>query len=227
VNVAQASRISALADSSNKRAWHRLEQEYFCEDLMRWYVQKVNHFPHHIAPFSSSNTDVTAQGDEFSDTNVVRFSFYRAVTNLSNLLFTTNLFIYTGDAEAPIFKNEGMSLLPYCFRQVRISAASGRIGRYTLTSRSVGIASGLSVYTVACAPSPNTYLETGCKLHATLQSDLSSISPSAFELVSSTSGDYYKISYELEMSFHTMLSFKLIFQGKSSTFCPLLSAFTI
>ncbi|OCK78280.1 actin-like ATPase domain-containing protein [Lepidopterella palustris CBS 459.81] len=100
-------------------------------------------------------------GDEFSGKKPVKFPFYRTVTDLKNLVFTTNLLIYTGKGEAPYFK------------------------------------------------------DNDCKVLATLKADLSSISPSEFELVTSASGDFYKVYYDIEMIFEAAISFRLLFKGKA------------
>jgi len=53
------------------------------------------------------------QGDSFSDEKVVRFSFYRTLNSLDNLVFQTNLLIYSGSGEAPFFKDAGKSTPPF------------------------------------------------------------------------------------------------------------------
>jgi len=106
---------------------------------MNWYVKK---------------------GDEFTNKKVVKFPFYRAVTSLNNLTFSTALYIHNGVGEVPYLKNED------------------------------------------------------CKLVATLTSNLSKIPASEFDLVSSPSGTYYKIWYDIEMSFEASISFRLLFKGE-------------
>lgn len=125
--------------AERNKEWDSIEQTYFCTNLMYWYAKK---------------------GDEFTSKKVVKFPFYRSVTSLDNLIFTTVLYSYAGAGEAPYFIDE--------------------------TLREV----------------------------ATLTSDLSEIPPSEFQLVSSNNGDYYKISYDIEMSFEAAISFRLLFKDQ-------------
>lgn len=53
-----------------------------------------------------------------------------------------------------------------------------------------------------------------CKPLATLKVDLSKVPKSDFEIVSSNNGDYYKISYHVEMRFEAAISFRLLFKGR-------------
>ena len=48
-----------------------------------------------------------SKGDEFSKKKIVKFPFYRTVTNLNNLIFNVGLVIYTGTGEAPYFMDSG------------------------------------------------------------------------------------------------------------------------
>lgn len=52
-----------------------------------------------------------------------------------------------------------------------------------------------------------------CKTVATLKADLSSVPHSEFARVNSGNGDWYKVSYDIEMSFEATLSFSLSFKG--------------
>jgi hypothetical protein len=52
-----------------------------------------------------------------------------------------------------------------------------------------------------------------CKVVATLKPDLSSVSKSEFELVTSKKSEYYKVSYDIEMSFEATMAFRLLFGG--------------
>jgi hypothetical protein len=45
-------------------------------------------------------------------------------------------------------------------------------------------------------------------------SDLSKIPKEKFEIVESSKGNYYKISYQIEMRFEAMITFALKFDGK-------------
>ncbi|KAJ6098844.1 hypothetical protein N7467_000379 [Penicillium canescens] len=128
-----------------KKIWDATEQKYFCSNVMRWYVKK---------------------GDKFTSKKVVTFDFYRALTNLSNLVFSTNLFIYTGSGE------------------------------------------------------PSFFVTPDCRRVATLKSDLSGIPASEFELVDSGNGNWYKVSYDIEMSFEATLSFRLVFKGTVISYPP-------
>ncbi len=58
-----------------------------------------------------------------------------------------------------------------------------------------------------------TRYRTDCKVLTTLKADLSSIPHSEFEIVSGDKGDYYKISYSIEMSFEAAIGFRLVFKG--------------
>ncbi|KAF2194329.1 hypothetical protein K469DRAFT_548682, partial [Zopfia rhizophila CBS 207.26] len=116
------------------------EQKLFCDNVMTWYVKK---------------------GDKFSSKRIITFDFYRAITNLNNLVFSTNLVVYTGRGdEAPYF------------------------------------------------------VDSDCRTVATLSSDLSSIPHSQFDVVNSGNGDWYKVSYDIEMTFETTINFRLKFKGK-------------
>ncbi|KAI9865467.1 MAG: hypothetical protein M1813_002357 [Trichoglossum hirsutum] len=52
-----------------------------------------------------------------------------------------------------------------------------------------------------------------CRVVATLKPDLSLIDRSGLQKFSSPAGEYYKVSYQLEMSFETTISFKLKYKG--------------
>ena len=54
---------------------------------------------------------------------------------------------------------------------------------------------------------------TDCRTIATLKADLTGIPASDFEIVNSGNGDWYKINYDIEMSFEATLSFRLLFKG--------------
>ncbi|MBE3048453.1 hypothetical protein IMZ48_39310 [Candidatus Bathyarchaeota archaeon] len=59
-----------------------------------------------------------------------------------------------------------------------------------------------------------------CRKVATLRSDLSGIPASDFEVVNSGNGNWYKVSYDLEMSFEATLSFRLVFKGMVVSLSP-------
>lgn len=56
-------------------------------------------------------------------------------------------------------------------------------------------------------------MDKDCRRVATLKSDLSGIPASEFEIVDSGHGNWYKVSYDIEMSFEATLSFRLVFKG--------------
>ena len=62
-------------------------------------------------------------------------------------------------------------------------------------------------------PQNSQLMSEDCTVVTTLKADLSSIPKSSFQLISKSSGDYYKISYALEMRFSATISFKLIIGG--------------
>ena len=64
----------------------------------------------------------------------------------------------------------------------------------------------------------NSNQSLDCKVVAVLKADLSSVSPSEFERVESGSGSYYKVLYDIEMSFEATISFHLLFKGTCSPF---------
>lgn len=101
------------------------------------------------------------KGDKFSSKRTVCFPFYRAITNLNNLVFTTDLIVYTGSGDPPYF------------------------------------------------------VDPDCRTVATLTADLSSVPTSQFDVMNSGAGDWYKVNYDIEMSFETTISFRLVFQGES------------
>lgn len=57
------------------------------------------------------------------------------------------------------------------------------------------------------------FVDSDCKVLTTLKADLSKVNPSEFEIVEGSGGNYYKISYEVEMSFEAAISFKLVVGG--------------
>jgi len=64
-------------------------------------------------------------------------------------------------------------------------------------------------------PDERPYFVTpDCKSIVTLNVDLSKIPKSAFEVVSGSKGDYYKIFYTIEMIFEAAISFRLIVKGQ-------------
>jgi len=136
-NIHEAPDKRRTAESN--KVWDTVEQKHFCSKVMRWYVKK---------------------GDKFTSKKVVSFNFYRALTDLSNMIFETGLVIYTGSGTPPYFRN------------------------------------------------------SECREIAKVKADLSAISASNFEVVNSGNGNWYKVSYNIEMSFEATLSFRLVFQGK-------------
>jgi predicted ABC-type sugar transport system permease subunit len=54
---------------------------------------------------------------------------------------------------------------------------------------------------------------TDCRTIATLRADLTGIPASDFDIVNSGNGDWYKVNYDIRMSFEATLSFSLVFKG--------------
>jgi predicted ABC-type sugar transport system permease subunit len=57
------------------------------------------------------------------------------------------------------------------------------------------------------------HMYTDCRTIATLRADLTGIPASDFAMVNSGNGDWYKVTYNIEMSFEATLSFRLVFKG--------------
>ncbi|KAH0543127.1 hypothetical protein FGG08_002553 [Glutinoglossum americanum] len=58
-----------------------------------------------------------------------------------------------------------------------------------------------------------SFKDGDCRVVATLKPDLSVINKSELQTFRSKAGEYYKVSYELEMSFEAAIAFKLKYQG--------------
>ncbi|KAH8896375.1 hypothetical protein GQ53DRAFT_792192 [Thozetella sp. PMI_491] len=52
-----------------------------------------------------------------------------------------------------------------------------------------------------------------CRIVATLSADLSAVSKDEFKLVTSANGDYYRVDYDIEMTFEAAISFRLVFNS--------------
>jgi predicted ABC-type sugar transport system permease subunit len=57
------------------------------------------------------------------------------------------------------------------------------------------------------------HVYTDCRTIAMLRADLTKIPASDFDIVNSGNGDWYKVNYDIEMSFEATLSFRLVFKG--------------
>jgi len=58
------------------------------------------------------------------------------------------------------------------------------------------------------------FVDSDCRTVATLSADLSSIPHTQFDIVNSGNGNWYKVSYDIEMTFETTINFRLKFKGK-------------
>jgi len=70
----------------------------------------------------------------------------------------------------------------------------------------------LIIYTGSGTPS--YFMNADCRTVATLTADLTPIPATDFVIVNSGNGDWYKVDYDIEMSFEATLSFRLVFKGK-------------
>jgi hypothetical protein len=68
------------------KMWCDIDQQYQCQKVMDWFVKK---------------------GEEFSNEKVVKAPFYRSLSNLDNLVFRTEMIIWTGEGEVPYFRDSG------------------------------------------------------------------------------------------------------------------------
>lgn len=57
------------------------------------------------------------------------------------------------------------------------------------------------------------HVYTDCRTIAMLKADLSRVPVSDFDIANSGNGDWYKVYYDIEMSFEATLSFRLVFKG--------------
>jgi len=109
---------------------------------------------------------------------VVKATFYRNLTSLDNLIFSSNMLAWAGDGEPPYFKDT-----------CKFSCMSSSYYPWLLT----GVA---------------------CNVVAVLKADFTKVPKNEFQVITTSQGEHYRISYDIQMTLEAMISFKLVYKGK-------------